>query len=96
MQKKIFSNLSIFKILSLIISTALAILLIAVISTFFFEVLSRYYTLAVDRELSFYDLSIMSSFTGGAFGVIISNFVKIVRFFNDKIANVISKKGDRK
>lgn len=96
MQKKIFSNLSISKILSLIISTALAILLIAVISTLFFEVLSRYYTLAVDRELSFYDLSIMSSFTGGAFGVIISNFAKIVRFFNDKITNVISKKGDRK
>lgn len=83
------------KALLFTITLALTALLAVFVATLFFESLVKYYAFASNHEMTIYDLSIMSSFTGGVFGVVISKFGAVMKFFNRKFDSLLTKGGSK-
>lgn len=93
--QKIISKSSLKKAATFSVALISSIFTVLLVASIVFQALSQYYAISVERDLTFFDLSIMSSFTGGVFGAIICRFSNLVKFYHEKISKVFDKKGDR-
>lgn len=84
------------KAIKYLISFTLTALLAVIVATLFFQILSKYYAFASKNSLTLYDLSILSSFSGGVFGVMIAKFGTVMRSINKAFDRFAKKEGGSK
>lgn len=69
----------IMKTLKIILSLALTLLFLVLAVTFLIQAIAGYYQIAVNRGMTVFDLTIVSTFVGSICGVIISKFSSIYK-----------------
>lgn len=67
------------------ISIVITFLLLAVIADVILKTLSEMYGLAFNRQMTFYDISILGGFFGGVIGAFVANFCKVCRVISRSI-----------
>lgn len=83
-----FKKLDIVKIIKIVLSFALALLFLVLTVTFLIQAIAGYYQIAVNRGMTVFDLTIVSTFVGSICGVIISKFSSIYK----SIFNFLNRK----
>lgn len=86
-----FKKLDIVKIIKIVISFALALLFLVLTVTFLIQAIAGYYQIAVNRGMTVFDLTIVSTFVGSICGVIISKFSSIYK----SIFNFLNRKKEK-
>lgn len=86
-----FKKLDIVKIIKIVLSFALALLFLVLTVTFLIQAIARYYQIAVNRGMTVFDLTIVSTFVGSICGVIISKFSSIYK----SIFNFLNRKKEK-
>lgn len=86
-----FNKLDIVKIIKIVISFALALLFLVLTVTFLIQAIAGYYQIAVNRGMTVFDLTIVSTFVGSICGVIISKFSSIYK----SIFNFLNRKKEK-
>lgn len=86
-----FKKLDIVKIIKIVLSFALALLFLVLTVTFLIQAIAGYYQIAVDRGMTVFDLTIVSTFVGSICGVIISKFSSIYK----SIFNFLNRKKEK-
>lgn len=86
-----FKKLDIVKIIKIVLSFALALLFLVLTVTFSIQAIAGYYQIAVDRGMTVFDLTIVSTFVGSICGVIISKFSSIYK----SIFNFLNRKKEK-
>lgn len=86
-----FKKLDIVKIIKIVLSFALALLFLVLTVTFLIQAIAGYYQIAVNRGMTVFDLTIVSTFVGSICGVIISKFSSIYK----SIFNFLNRKKEK-
>ena len=86
-----FKKLDIVKIIKIVLSFALALLFLVLTVTFLIQAIAGYYQIAVNRGMTVFDLTIVSTFVGSICGVIISRFSSIYK----SIFNFLNRKKEK-
>lgn len=86
-----FKKLDIVKIIKIVLSFALALLFLVLTVTFLIQAIAGYYQIAVNRGMTVFDLTIISTFVGSICGVIISKFSSIYK----SIFNFLNRKKEK-
>ena len=86
-----FKNLDVIKIFKMILSMALTLLFLILVVTFLIQSIAGYYQIAVNRGMTVFDLTILSTFVGAMSGVVVSKFLSIYK----SIFNFLNRKKEK-
>lgn len=81
-------KLNIMKIVKIILSLAVTVLFLILVVTFLIQSIAGYYQIAVNRGMTVFDLTIISTFVGAMSGIVISKFSSIYK----SIFNFLNRK----
>lgn len=84
-------KLDIIKIIKTVLALALTVLFLILVVTFLIQAIAGYYQIAVNRGMTVFDLTIVSTFVGAICGVVISKFSAIYK----SIFNFLNRKKEK-